>query len=108
MTFEARDSAAKVVPAKFKPKPSPSERVRGDDGSGRRSAGCQTRWDNLGVFRTAAQGATALGLATPLASAVPSPAVSTHRHELKQSFINFSKAFQSSVDSSGQLFNKFL
>ncbi|CAB3373756.1 Hypothetical predicted protein [Cloeon dipterum] len=101
MTFEARDSAAKVVPAKFKPKTSPTHRYRGDDGSGRRSTSCQTRWDNLGVFRAVAQGATTLGLATPLASALPSPAVSMHRRELKQSFINFSKTFQSSIDSAG-------
>ncbi|XP_059468519.1 uncharacterized protein LOC132192535 [Neocloeon triangulifer] len=101
MTFEARDSAAKVVPAKFKPKASPAHRYRSDDGSGRRSTSCQTRWDNLGVFRAAAQGATALGLATPLASAVTSPAQSMHRRELKQSFLNFSKTFQSSIDSAG-------
>jgi hypothetical protein len=101
MTFEARDSAAKVVPARFKPKASPP-RSRGDDGSGRRSAGCQTRWDNLGVFRAVAQGATTLGLATPLASALPSPAVSVNRREMKAAFVHFSRTIQSSVDSAGK------
>lgn len=51
MTFEARDSAAKVVPARFKMAP---VKVRQVAAAARRSAGSQTaRWEHhLGVFKS--------------------------------------------------------
>lgn len=65
MTFEARDSAAKVVPARLKASAkltgatSPSLRrgpmhqlsQRSNDSTARRSASSQTRWDNqMGLY----------------------------------------------------------
>ncbi|KAJ4427394.1 hypothetical protein ANN_25015 [Periplaneta americana] len=57
MTFEARDSAAKVVPARFKfnntIKSSPlSNKQCSQRSDSRRSTSCQTKWDNnMGLFR---------------------------------------------------------
>ncbi|XP_049779665.1 uncharacterized protein LOC126176550 [Schistocerca cancellata] len=104
MTFEARDSAAKVVPARLKvtgsaraggQSPQPGAHAhqaalaagkqgsyRSDAGSARRSASCQTRWDNR-----------------------PSPSCTDvlSRRALTAAFVQFSRALhqrQISVESS--------
>ncbi|XP_067001011.2 uncharacterized protein [Anabrus simplex] len=102
MTFEARDSAAKVVPARFKfnnnqklsPVPSkhtPLPPSRAD--SGRRTTSSQTKWDNhLGLFRVPSN-----------TQHSPSGSDTLGRHALTAAFVQFSRALhqrQISVESS--------
>ncbi|XP_049860445.1 uncharacterized protein LOC126354685 [Schistocerca gregaria] len=136
MTFEARDSAAKVVPARLKvtgsaraggQSPQPGAHAhqaslaagkqgsyRSDAGSARRSASCQTRWDNhLGLFRAmqlsngAVDSGTAMGAAAGAGGGVcgPSPSCTDvlSRRALTAAFVQFSRALhqrQISVESS--------
>ncbi|KAJ8878108.1 hypothetical protein PR048_022575 [Dryococelus australis] len=111
MTFEARDSAAKVVPARYKlnntasvshghghqqPQPGGAastvaprqSSVRG--GSARRTAGCQTRWDaaGLGLYQHAAAAAAAE------VGASPSGSDAISRRALTAAFVQFSRALQ--------------
>ncbi|XP_076054808.1 uncharacterized protein LOC143033356 [Oratosquilla oratoria] len=81
MTFEARDSAAKIVPAGFR-KTYP-ERPRQED-TGFRNSASQTKWETLGVY---------------------GPELMRHsnrevsRRAMTSAFIQFSKTIQSSMDS---------
>lgn len=100
MTFEARDSAAKVVPARLKysathhhrqSKPSPAvsnklhSSLRSDS---RRSTSCQTKWEQ-GVFR--------VGQTSPSASEV------MNRRALTLAFVQFSKNLQQAgIERAGQ------
>ncbi|XP_055373298.1 uncharacterized protein DDB_G0283357 [Condylostylus longicornis] len=90
MTFEARDSAAKVVPARFKISTSSRSNIRSNSSSGasnRRANGIMhqaTRWDHhLGVFRTSP--------AEP-----PAPAQPLDRQALTAALIHFSKTLGNS------------
>lgn len=80
MTFEARDSAAKVVPARFRF--NQTSTIKQKSQRSRRSTSCQTsKWDHqLGLFRV---------------NRSPSP--STHeisRKQLTAEFMQFSKTLQ--------------
>lgn len=123
MTFEARDSAAKVVPARLKftgstsaahhktsPVPVPASAPLRPGGGSRRSASCQTRWDNhLGLFRQS-NGGSGFALPESTAGAAsgggrPSPSHSDvlSRRALTAAFVQFSRALhnrQISVESS--------
>ncbi|KAL7642419.1 UNVERIFIED_CONTAM: hypothetical protein RMT77_006982 [Armadillidium vulgare] len=88
MTFEARDSAAKIVPARFR-KPFP-ERPKAED-SGVRHSAAQTKWETLGLYET--------------------EFIRYHhekelnRRALTSAFIKFSKNIQSSVDSTTEYYD---
>ncbi|XP_054734596.1 uncharacterized protein LOC129242061 [Anastrepha obliqua] len=100
MTFEARDSAAKVVPARFRPGAGGSKStVRSNQSSAtsqRRAIGIQlqtTRWDQqFGVFRTSP--------AEPPPQATPQP---FDREALTAELIKFSKSLSASARFSPQL-----
>lgn len=93
MTFEARDSASKVVPARlkyaaahghrlYKPSPAVSSKLHSSMRSdSRRSTSCQTKWEQQqGLYRT--------GPGSPCASEI------LNRRALTAAFIQFSKNLQ--------------
>ncbi|CAL4070424.1 unnamed protein product, partial [Meganyctiphanes norvegica] len=86
MTFEARDSAAKIVPARFR-KPE-----RKDDGPGVRNSSSQTKWEMLGLYGV---------------DMLHQPRITGHelsRRAMTSAFIHFSKNLQSSMDSTGEYY----
>ncbi|MCL4136384.1 UNVERIFIED_CONTAM: hypothetical protein GTU68_015863 [Idotea baltica] len=88
MTFEARDSAAKIVPARFR-KTFPEPRSRNED-TGVRHSSAQTKWETLNVY-----GAELVRF--------------HHEKELSRramtsAFIRFSKTIQSSMDSTTEYY----
>lgn len=98
MTFEARDSAAKVVPARFKfnntIKASPvSKKQMSETSDSRRSTSCQTKWDNhMGLFRVSSNKTGSIrgdtGGTSPCSSEV------MNRRALTAAFVQFSRALQ--------------
>jgi hypothetical protein len=99
MTFEARDSAAKVVPARFKfnnttIKSSPlTKKQLSERSDSRRSTSCQTKWDNhMGLFRVPSNKTGSLrgdtGGTSPCGSEV------MNRRALTAAFVQFSRALQ--------------
>ena len=98
MTFEARDSAAKVVPARFKfnntIKASPvSNKQCSQRSDSRRSTSCQTKWDNnMGLFRVSSNKTASIhgenGGTSPSGSEV------MNRRALTAAFVQFSRALQ--------------
>jgi hypothetical protein len=98
MTFEARDSAAKVVPARFKfnntIKASPlSKKQMSERSESRRSTSCQTKWDNnMGLFRVSSN----KGGSVRCDIGGPSPCSSEvmNRRALTAAFVQFSRALQ--------------
>lgn len=97
MTFEARDSAAKIVPARFR-KPYPERSSGRDEESGVRHSACQTKWEALSVCRHSQQDGGSPAAEDP------------HRSELSRramtfAFIQFSKTLQTSIDSSAEYYD---
>uniref|UniRef100_A0A1A9W3B4 Transmembrane protein 200A n=1 Tax=Glossina brevipalpis TaxID=37001 RepID=A0A1A9W3B4_9MUSC len=99
MTFEARDSAAKVVPARLRPVGNSKTTVRSNQSSAasqRRAAGVQlqaTRWDqHFGVFRSSP--------ATEIPQSTPAP---LDREALTAELVKFSKSLSASARFSPQL-----
>jgi hypothetical protein len=98
MTFEARDSAAKVVPARFKfnntIKASPlSKKQLSERSDSRRSTSCQTKWDNhIGLYGASSNktgsGRDDTGGTSPCGSEV------VNRRALTAAFVQFSRALQ--------------
>ena len=86
MTFEARDSAAKIVPARFR-QPT-TEKI---EDSGVRHCGQQTKWDNIGIY-----GAELAGYHQER---------ELSRRALTSAFIRFSKTIQSSMDSTVEYYD---
>lgn len=84
MTFEARDSAAKIVPARFR-KPF-SERPLKTDDPGVRHSSVQTKWETLGVYSSEL-------------SKYHQEKEELSRKVMTSAFIKFSKTIQSSMDS---------
>ncbi|KAI9586932.1 putative mediator of RNA polymerase II transcription subunit 26 [Glossina fuscipes] len=99
MTFEARDSAAKVVPARLRAVGNSKTTVRSNQSSAasqRRAAGIQlqaSRWDqHFGVFRSSP--------ATEIPQPTPAP---LDREALTAELIKFSKSLSASARFSPQL-----
>ncbi|KAK7075510.1 hypothetical protein SK128_020908, partial [Halocaridina rubra] len=88
MTFEARDSAAKIVPARFR-KTFPERETRQED-SGVRNSSSQTKWETLGLYG--------------------SELMRHHngrdlsRRAMTYAFIQFSKNLQTSMDSAAEYY----
>ncbi|KAG0714258.1 hypothetical protein GWK47_014474 [Chionoecetes opilio] len=95
MTFEARDSAAKIVPARFR-KPY-SERNR-DEESGVRHSACQTKWEGLSICRHSQQDGSSPTGENPHRSHLS-------RRAMTFAFIQFSKTLQTSIDSSAEYYD---
>lgn len=98
MTFEARDSAAKVVPARLKynntikssplSKNQPSERS-----DSRRSTSCQTKWDNqMGLFQVSSNKAGSVR--GDIRGTSPCGSEIINRRALTAAFVQFSRALQ--------------
>lgn len=94
MTFEARDSAAKVVPARLKLnntiKSSPlSKKQLSERSDSRRSTSCQTKWDNqMGLFQASSNKAGSVRGTSPCGSEV------LNRRALTAAFVQFSRTLQ--------------
>ena len=90
MTFEARDSAAKIVPARFRKTFPERQNIHHDTGV--RHCAAQTKWDTLSVYG--------------------SELMRTHhtrelsRRAMTSAFIRFSKNLQSSMDSALEYYEK--
>ena len=110
MTFEARDSAAKVVPARFKfnntIKTSPlSKKQLSERSSSRRSTSCQTKWDNhMGLYgapcNKTGSGRDDTGGISPSCSEV------MNRRALTAAFVQFSRALKNRQPSSDSGFSR--
>ncbi|KAL9902489.1 uncharacterized protein ACN427_006025 isoform 3-T3 [Glossina fuscipes fuscipes] len=99
MTFEARDSAAKVVPARLRAVGNSKTTVRSNQSSAasqRRAAGIQlqaSRWDqHFGVFRSSP--------ATEIPQPTPAP---LDREALTAELIKFSKSLRTTRESTGSV-----
>ncbi|XP_018017719.2 uncharacterized protein LOC108674295, partial [Hyalella azteca] len=90
MTFEARDSAAKIVPARFR-KTFPEKPVEKDEDPGFRHSAAQTKWDPM-----------AMHTADSYSSYNNKE---FNRKAMTLAFIKFSKTFQKSVDSSAEYYD---
>nr|XP_053631388.1 uncharacterized protein LOC128687855 [Cherax quadricarinatus] len=89
MTFEARDSAAKIVPARFR-KTFP-ERKSNEEDSGMRNSACQTKWETLGLY------------GSELMRQQNGRELS--RRAMTFAFIQFSKNLQTSMDSAAEYYD---
>ncbi|XP_042224622.1 uncharacterized protein LOC121868269 [Homarus americanus] len=89
MTFEARDSAAKIVPARFR-KTYP-ERKSNEEDSGMRNSSCQTKWETLGLY------------GSELMRHQSGRELS--RRAMTFAFIQFSKNLQTSMDSAVEYYD---
>lgn len=92
MTFEARDSAAKIVPARFR-KAFPDKPPPKEEDPGIRHTSAQTKWETQGVY----------GKVTNC-SQDESKEIS--RKVMTSAFIKFSKTLQTSVDSSAEYYDQ--
>lgn len=97
MTFEARDSAAKIVPARFR-KPFPERNNGRDEEGGVRHSACQTKWEALSLCHHSQQEGTSPAAEHPQRSELS-------RHAMTFAFIQFSKTLQTSIDSSGEYYD---
>ncbi|XP_069994189.1 uncharacterized protein [Penaeus vannamei] len=88
MTFEARDSAAKIVPARFR-KTFPERSSRQEE-SGVRNSACQTKWETLGLYGSELMRQNGRELS---------------RRAMTFAFIQFSKNLQSSMDSAAEYYD---
>lgn len=89
MTFEARDSAAKIVPARFR-KTFPERKSREED-NGMRNSSCQTKWETLGLY-----GSELLRYQNGR---------ELSRRAMTFAFIQFSKNLQTSMDSAAEYYD---
>ncbi|XP_045608238.1 uncharacterized protein [Procambarus clarkii] len=89
MTFEARDSAAKIVPARFR-KTFPERKGNDEDASVRHSS-CQTKWETLGLY------------GSELMRQQNGRELS--RRAMTFAFIQFSKNLQTSLDSAAEYYD---
>ncbi|XP_071542795.1 uncharacterized protein [Panulirus ornatus] len=89
MTFEARDSAAKIVPARFR-KTFPERKSREED-TGMRNSSCQTKWETLGLY-----GSELLRYQSGR---------ELSRRAMTFAFIQFSKNLQTSMDSAAEYYD---
>lgn len=92
MTFEARDSAAKIVPARFR-KSFPDKLPLKDEEPGIRHTSAQTKWETQGVYSM--QG-----------SSKHDDNKEINRKAMTSAFIKFSKTLQTSVDSSTEYYDQ--
>ena len=97
MTFEARDSAAKIVPARFR-KPYPERSSVRDEEIGVRHSACQTKWEALSVCHHSQQDGGSPAVEDPLRSELS-------RRAMTFAFIQFSKTMQTSIDSSTEYYD---
>ncbi|XP_068222402.1 uncharacterized protein [Palaemon carinicauda] len=89
MTFEARDSAAKIVPARFR-KTFPERNSRQED-TGVRNSSSQTKWETLGLY------------GSELMRHQSGRELS--RRAMTFAFIQFSKNLQTSMDSAAEYYD---
>ena len=87
MTFEARDSAAKIVPARFR-KTFPEKAMHKEEDPGIRHMSAQTKWDSPGIYDRTGNDRE------------------INRKALTSAFIKFSKTLQTSVDSSVEYYDQ--
>lgn len=97
MTFEARDSAAKIVPARFR-KPYPERSIGRDEEGGVRHSACQTKWEALSLCHQSQQDG-----ASPAEEDAQRSELS--RRAMTFAFIQFSKTLQTSIDSSAEYYD---
>ncbi|KAF2347417.1 hypothetical protein FHG87_021830, partial [Trinorchestia longiramus] len=91
MTFEARDSAAKIVPARFR-KTFPEKPVVKEDNPSIRHTAAQTKWDTQGMYTSGSYNSHCNK--------------EFNRKAMTLAFIKFSKTFQKSVDSSAEYYDQ--
>ena len=89
MTFEARDSAAKIVPARFR-KSFPEKPPIKQENTRTRHSSVQTKWDSQGIYE---------GQCIQNGREIS-------RQALTSAFIKFSKTLQTSVDSSVEYYDQ--